>query len=146
MTFVATKYRLRWLSGVNAVVVLLVLGCSESPAPSPEPASRSGRRATDGTAPSPVSPFTVPGSAFINGRDRQAMPPLTVMRVNVWDAVPPRQAICRVPHGATVKLLREQYVSSEERFYFLVDGGPCKGWVADSFLSAKKTPILGDKR
>jgi hypothetical protein len=74
------------------------------------------------------------------------MPPQTVMRVNIWDAVPRRRVVCRVPHGATVKLLTQKYVSSEERHYFLVEAGRCKGWLADSFLSPKKPGILGDKQ
>ena len=146
MTCATTKGWLRSCVSLTVVIASLVLGCSKTPAPAPEAATRRGRSPAVGTASPPIAPFKVPGNAFIDGRDRKARPPLTVMRVNIWEAVPPRRVACRVPHGANVKLLREQYVSSEERFYFLVDGGRCKGWLADTSLSAKRNPIIGDKR
>jgi hypothetical protein len=40
--------------------------------------------------------FEVPGIAFVDGQDPDATPPLTVMRINVWDAVPRRQAVCKL--------------------------------------------------
>lgn len=146
MTHAATQGWLRSCVSLNIVTASLLLGCSKAPTPAPEPETRRAGRPMVGTASPPVAPFKVPGDAFVDGRDRKARPPLTVMRVNIWDSVPPRRILCRVPHGAAVKLLREQYVSSEERFYFLLSAGSCKGWVADSSLSAKRYPIIGDKQ
>jgi hypothetical protein len=87
--------------------------------------------------------FTVPGRGFIDGRDLEAKPPLMVMQVNVWDAVPRRRIVCTLPHGDFVELLESKRDDGESRAYFRVRGGQCEGWLAESFVSQdKESPIV----
>jgi len=88
----------------------------------------------------------VPGSAFADGRDQESQPPLTIMRVNVWNTVPRQSVACQVPHGAALSLSEARYVQDEERYYFLVDGDGCKGWLPESFISAASEPPIGDRQ
>src|SRR4051812_2119633 len=70
--------------------------------------------------------FTVPGTAFIDGRDLEATPPLTVMSVSVWDSAKRRSRVCSLPHGASVSLAQAERVVSEDRYYFRVVTKVCE--------------------
>ena len=124
---------------VLAGLFALGIACSDAP---PPPA----RQAAPSPPAVPAPPFEVPGSAFADGRDEDAQPPLTIMRINAWDAAQRQRVVCQVPHAAAVQLLDAQYVPSEERHYFLVEAAGCKGWLPESFLSATRKPPIGDRQ
>ena len=136
--------RLRTIMSVS-LGTLLVLGvaCSEAPTPQPQPVTIAP---PPPPPPLPPPPLKVPGSAFVDGRDEDAQPPLTVMQVNVWDAVPRQRRVCQVAHAAAVKLLEAEYVPAEERHYFLIETDGCKGWLPETFLSATRNRATGDKQ
>ena len=89
--------------------------------------------------------FSVPGKAFADGRDPEATPPLTIMRINVWDGVPRRQRKCQVAHAAPLELLSVRRDDGEGRYYFQIRSGSCEGWSPESFLSAKTEAPVGDR-
>ena len=63
----------------------------------------------------------------------------------MWDAVARLRRVCQVSHGDAVVLLEAQYLPGEDRYYFLVESGSCKGWLPESFLSAARNPVVGDR-
>lgn len=87
----------------------------------------------------------VPGTAFIDGRDIEATPPLTLMRINIWDAVQRRRAVCQIPHATFVDILDIRHSEAEQRYYFQVRSGRCQGWVSQPFLSAEQHQPVGDR-
>jgi hypothetical protein len=89
--------------------------------------------------------FSVPGRAFADGRDLEARPPLTVMQINVWDAVPRSRRVCSIRHGDEFPLLESKRSVSEDRHYFKIRHRDCEGWVPETFLSPKREPIIGDQ-
>ena len=96
------------------------------------------------TITTPRGSFTVPGAAYLDGRDPDAQPPLTVMSINVWDAVPRQRIVCQLPHGAQVTLCEALFYESEGRYYFLVEAGDCRGWLPEPFLSETYHEPIGD--
>ena len=88
--------------------------------------------------------FAVPGKAFADGRDFEASPRLTVMKINVWDGVARRQAVCRITHGDAVELISAKRDDGEGRYYFQVRSKDCEGWLPESFLSEREESIIGD--
>ena len=86
----------------------------------------------------------VGGTAYIDGRDLEALPPLTLMRINAWDQVPRRTASCRVFHGDEVQVLEAWRSMEEDRYYFRVDGPSCEGWVPEPFLGTELYNLVGD--
>ena len=100
------------------------------------------------TIDTPKGSFVVPGTAFMDGRDPDARPPMTVMRINVRNGVHGRSmrgVLCDVLHGTEVQLLSARYNSSESRYYFQIKVGACKGWVAAPFLAQQWKPPEGDQ-
>ena len=89
--------------------------------------------------------INIPSSAFMDGRDMDAKPPLTIMKINIWDAVPRTRPICKLSHGAQVEVSDAKYLDNEERYYFKVKSGSCDGWVSDTFISPEKQKPIGDK-
>lgn len=89
--------------------------------------------------------FLVPGRAFLDGRDQEAQPPLTVMQIRVWESPARTHSICTAEHGTQVELLEVQRSVEEERFYFRVRAPNCEGWLPDVFLSLKKQPPVGNR-
>lgn len=144
----------------------IAIGCSDAPpsytrstASPSTPASTPAVSAGDGPA-SPAAiihnplpravqtgkgQFMVPGKAFADGRDLEARPALTVMRINVWDAVARRQRVCQVTHGDELEVLTAQRHEGEERYYFQIRSGQCSGWPPETFVSRKKEPTVGDR-
>jgi hypothetical protein len=90
-------------------------------------------------------PLQIPGRAFVDGRDLEATPPLTVMKVNVWDAVPRQQTVCQLSHGEAVELLSARRDDGEDRYYVRVRSRRCEGWLPESFLSPKSEAVVGDR-
>lgn len=83
--------------------------------------------------------------AYIDGRDPDAQPPLTVMNVRVWDGVPRTKVICELKHGTEVDILDILYYQPEDRHYLHIFGGDCQGWVSEPFLSNTKHKPIGDQ-
>jgi len=83
--------------------------------------------------------FTVPGIAYADGRDLEAQPPLTVMKINAWESTKRLMKLCEVPHGREVALLAAEEVKSEERYYFKVR------WVPEVFLSHRRQRVVGTR-
>lgn len=131
---------------VLACVVFCVLGyilVSTSPDTAILPPTPTAESQTIETAEGYV--FPVPGNAFLDGRDLEAQPPLTVMNINIWGEVPRLKAVCNLQHGSEVQLLKAQYYEPEARYYFLVKGGNCRGWLSENFLSTEKHAPVGDQ-
>jgi hypothetical protein len=87
----------------------------------------------------------VPGKAFIDGRDLEAKPVLTIMQINIWGEVPRGKIACKLEHGSEVQLLEAQNYAPESRYYFLLQSGSCEGWLSENFLSTAKQEPIGDK-
>jgi len=121
-----------------ALTVLSGDGTSSTPVPSPVPATQNVETAEGYT-------FAVPGSAFVDGRSLEEQPPLTIMSINIWGEVPRLKAVCDLQHGTEVQLLEAQYYEPEERYYFLLKSGSCKGWLSENFLSPEKQEPIGDQ-
>lgn len=91
--------------------------------------------------------FSLATSAWLDGRDLESRPPLTLMRINVWGSPGPVRGPvrCRLPHGAEVMLEDARFVSEEGRNYFEITGKSCRGWVPETFLASKKHAPVGEK-
>ena len=86
-------------------VIVLSVACGADPTPPPTvEAVAPVQRPTTGKLETSKGILTVPGPAYMDGRDTEAQPPLTVMSINVWDAVPRRTVTCSLPHGAMVDI------------------------------------------
>lgn len=83
--------------------------------------------------------FDVPGSGYIDGRDVNAVPPLTLMTVNVSNRQRTR-SMCRVPHGEKVEIL--DYDPSNRRFE--IRYGSCQGWVTWWFVNHQEYSPVGE--
>lgn len=77
--------------------------------------------------------ISVPGTAFLDGRDLEARPPITVTDINVWDSQQRRKVVCKLKHGAAVSV--RQSTELDGRFYFRIQSGACEGWIPESFLN-----------
>ena len=79
--------------------------------------------------------MSVPGVGYLDGRDAEADPPLTVMTINLWDTAQRTRAVCQLEHGTQVDVLDAVWVEDEERYYFHVTGNGCDGWIQAPFIS-----------
>ena len=87
-----------------------------------------------------------PWTAYIDGRDPDAIPPLTIMEVNVWQTVQRKKIVGQIRHGEEVKVVRKQKSSADKRDYFFIKHSSCKGgWVSGNFLSNQKHDPVGDQ-
>ena len=91
----------------------------------------------------------VPGTAYMDGRDFAAEPPLTVGRINLWSgtgrrATPPYQAL----HGSKVSVVRHVYKRHRDWFLVRIEGPEgmpnFEGWVLGSFLNVEQLPPIGE--
>lgn len=89
--------------------------------------------------------FTLPGAAFADGRDTEARPPLTVMKISVWNTVPRTQRVCDVTHGDQLEVSDAKRSEAEDRYYFKIKARLCEGWLPETFVSPKKERIVGDR-
>jgi len=93
----------------------------------------------------PKGLIKIPGYAFIDGRDLQAKPPLTISSINVWDSyIYKRKVVCKISHGTEIRILDAVYESEEGRYYIKVKYDNYEGWVSVSFISSKKMKPVGD--
>lgn len=87
--------------------------------------------------------FEVPGIAFIDGRDLNSKPPLTVMKINLWNGPNQAKIIGYLWHGVGVEVTEaKQY---EDRWFFKVRLGSRSGWVSDYVLSDANYDPVGDE-
>ncbi len=145
---------LAWIIIAGLLLVLLAVfscitlaACRQSPTPSPDiPVEDVGTR----TITADKGTFEVPGIAYIDGRDPNASPPLTIKSINIWKSPDrlshpdPIKVTCRLEHGTQVDLLDAKLHSEESRYYFLLRSGSCEGWLPESFLSREYQEPIGD--
>jgi LysM repeat protein len=89
--------------------------------------------------------ITVPGVAFMDGRDLGASPALTVMEINIWNAVPRTSVLCKLRHGDQVHVSSAKRFAPEDCYYFRVKHSDCEGWLSEPFLSAEHHEPVGDR-
>ena len=83
--------------------------------------------------------------AYIDGRDPEAQPPLTIQHINIWKRAPsePMQRIkMQLQHGARVTVL--QIIKHNGRNWAQIKKGWRVGWILESFLSNKREEPIGD--
>jgi hypothetical protein len=97
---------------------------------------------TSQSNPTSYGRFNVPGTAYLDGRDPGADPPLTVMSIPVMQAAPLGRIVCRLPHGAAVSLLGA--VQSGGFYYFHVQSSTCEGWLVELYLSTAREQPIGN--
>ena len=128
------------------ILALLVLACNGSETVDlPTPSREAKMRQTPQTIVTSKGSFSVPGTAFMDGRDPEASPPLTVMCINIWDAVPRQRVVCKLQHGNKVEVLGAKMHNEENRYYFRIRRGPCEGWVSEPFVSPEDHEPVGDQ-
>jgi hypothetical protein len=88
--------------------------------------------------------ITVPGSAYMDGRDLDADPPVTVMAIDVWDSPQRSEVVCQIEHGTPVEVLALEENETEQRDYLQVRSGDCEGWVPLSFVNPKQHEPVGE--
>lgn len=80
--------------------------------------------------------FSIPGTAYMDGRDLESTPRITIMNITVWASAGRRLAKdCTLSHGERVELLSASQSRSEGRYYLEVRGQTCEGWVSEPFVS-----------
>lgn len=84
-------------------------------------------------------------TAYIDGRDLDVRPFLTVMMVNVWHDVPPTKAAGQLQHGTKVTIVDIHYYSPESRHYLLIQSDECLAWISAPFLSDEYHKPVGDR-
>lgn len=94
-------------------------------------------RLSDGT-------ITVPGEAFIDGRNRSQTE--TQMLVGIVDSPGETTAKCTIQHGAQVHVSQIQRTRGGITRYAHVSNGLCTGWITLSMLSARYQEPVGEKR
>lgn len=95
--------------------------------------------------------FSVPGKAYMDGRDLSAIPPITQMEITIWDDLPrqgntvsPRKVIYKLPHGTEVTLLKVKWNEIKQRYDFRIKSLKTQGWVSEQFVGPRQNPPTGD--
>ena len=88
--------------------------------------------------------ITLGGHAYIDGRDPEAVPPLTIRRINLWDTPKRKKVVARLKHGTRVKVLGREWDDSKKRFCYQVRSWWRVGWVPEVFLSPNREGAIGD--
>jgi hypothetical protein len=88
----------------------------------------------------------MPDHLYIDGRDPDATPPLTLARLNVWGGLPRsrNQIVGQVKHGARVRVFEVEYDDGERRWFARIRKGLLTGWVPGDWLSEKREAPVGD--
>ena len=86
-----------------------------------------------------------PGIAYLDGRDIFAKPPLTIMRINLWDGVPRKFVVGTVRHGQRVRVVEKQWSESDGQYFYLVRRWLKLGWVSAPFLGLVRMEPIGDR-
>lgn len=89
--------------------------------------------------------FTYPGgTGYIDGRDVEADPPLTIMNVNLWSSTDTsHRRVCQIPHGTQVNILDVK--NDDGWYYFQVQNGSCKGWLSWWFVNTARYEPVGER-
>ncbi|MCS7220579.1 MAG: hypothetical protein RML36_14455 [Anaerolineae bacterium] len=94
----------------------------------------------------PNGTITVPGEAYIDGRNLTAEEPYTYMSVGVVEDFAQTTAKCTIRHGTRVEVLDATRMPGGITLHFKVRGGFCTGWIAASFLSDQYHEPIGKLR
>lgn len=89
--------------------------------------------------------ITVPGSAYMDGRDLEADPPVTVMNIDVWDSPQQTEVVCQIEHGTLVEVLALDESEVDLQDYIKVKSRDCEGWVPLSFVNPKQHEPEGEQ-
>jgi hypothetical protein len=89
--------------------------------------------------------ITVPGSAYMDGRDLEADPPVTVMNIDVWNSPQQLEVVCQIEHGTPVEVLALEENLADHREALQIRSSDCEGWVPVSFVSPKQHEPEGDQ-
>jgi hypothetical protein len=89
--------------------------------------------------------FTIPGYCWLDGRDLEARPPLTVQNINVWNAVRRSAVVCRLQHGQRIETLAAEQNATEDRWYVKIRRNDCEGWLPEDWLSNQRHSPVGDQ-
>lgn len=81
---------------------------------------------------------------YLDGRDPDAQPPLTVGTINLWDSPARQRVVGQLRHGTKVRILERVWKKEESRWYYRVRRGFRRGWMPGTFLSAEEPGIVGD--
>lgn len=99
-------------------------------APPPQVSTRDGVALTAGS------------TAWIDGRDTEASPPITLRRVRIWTSTQRTRPACEIEHGRRVNVTAVE--RSEGRQHARIRLAGCEGWVtSDTFLSSTRQPGAG---
>lgn len=80
--------------------------------------------------------------AYLDGRDPEAQPPLTVGRINLWDSPARKRVVGRLRHGTKVRILAKEKAGG--RWHYHIQRFRKWGWVPEPFLSAEYQEPIGD--
>lgn len=80
--------------------------------------------------------------AWVDGRDLDARPPLTLRTTRVWTSVERTRVACGIRHGEEVMVTAVE--SSRKGDFARIERGACSGWLPARYLSLKKYPPTGD--
>lgn len=82
--------------------------------------------------------------AYIDGRDKHAIPPLTLNKIFLRAGVSKPRIVWTLKHGDHVKILDRANDSNGKTFYLVRKGMFVVGWVGAQFLSKEKHEPIGD--
>ena len=84
--------------------------------------------------------------AYIDGRDPEARPPLTLVRLNVWAELPRRlnRVVGQIKHGKRVWVMERRRCGYEGRDMARIRRGFLTGWVPVSWLSYERHEAEGE--
>ena len=125
------------------LMVIMILPDTEPAPPNKDISSRSTMTTPNGT-------FTVPGTGYMDGRDLEASPPLTLMSISVRERITgprPAPVVCKLRHGTSVNVIDvQQDPERKDPFYkFKVQNGSCTGWVSWWFVNTQQYAPIGDE-
>lgn len=80
--------------------------------------------------------------AYLDGRDPEAQPPLTVGQINLWDSPSRKRVVGKLPHGTRVRVLEKAWAGG--RWHYRIRHPLRRGWVPKSFLSRERHEPIGD--
>lgn len=86
----------------------------------------------------------VGGIAYLDGRDPNAQPPLTVGIIQLWNSPDRTQVVGKLRHGTRVRILEKIWRREDDRWYYRIRRVFRQGWVSAPFLNAEKPGVLGD--
>jgi hypothetical protein len=89
--------------------------------------------------------ISVPGVAYLDGREPGADPPRTVMDILVWESPSLTGSSCQLNHGAQVSVLDAAWDQDEEHHAFHIAGDSCRGWVVEHFVGEEYEKAIGEE-